>query len=261
MPIPASTLPSSVGEVREIGKLSWCSHCAHATLPSKRTYCQKHTKLHRKDLGQPIDKLLTHRKEDEPWVDISDKRLPNTKLGSLYSGSQFKGEQKCGDNKYEVMVELQQVNVKESTVCGYLYIKGLTSELPELTTYFEGEIIGPKYSFLTRKWQATQDTDRQHWELFESFKPYIHCFHREDTIYDPIDSDVVYMRWKERFLVPNHRVSTIDGASFAGFYYIVYKRSTNNITGFYYYHINTERYQALTLEHIGKPYFENFEFR
>ena len=28
------------------------------------------------------------------------------------------------------------------------------------------------------------------------------------------------MRWKERFLVPDHRVSQINGASFAGFYYI-----------------------------------------
>lgn len=30
----------------------------------------------------------------------------------------------------------------------------------------------------------------------------------------------VFMRWKERFLVPDHHVSHITGASFAGFYYI-----------------------------------------
>jgi len=28
------------------------------------------------------------------------------------------------------------------------------------------------------------------------------------------------MRWKERFLVPDHRVQDINGASFAGFYYV-----------------------------------------
>ena len=28
------------------------------------------------------------------------------------------------------------------------------------------------------------------------------------------------MRWKERFLVPDHRVGNISGASFAGFYYM-----------------------------------------
>ena len=28
------------------------------------------------------------------------------------------------------------------------------------------------------------------------------------------------MRWKERFLVPDHRVRDINGASFAGFYYV-----------------------------------------
>jgi len=30
----------------------------------------------------------------------------------------------------------------------------------------------------------------------------------------------VFMRWKEKFLVPDHRVKDINGASFAGFYYI-----------------------------------------
>ncbi len=29
-----------------------------------------------------------------------------------------------------------------------------------------------------------------------------------------------FMRWKERFLVPDHRVRDINGASFAGFYYL-----------------------------------------
>lgn len=30
----------------------------------------------------------------------------------------------------------------------------------------------------------------------------------------------VFMRWKERFLVPDHKVQDINGASFAGFYYV-----------------------------------------
>jgi hypothetical protein len=48
------------------------------------------------------------------------------------------------------------------------------------------------------------------------------------------------MRWKERFLVPDHRVNNVDGASFAGFYYICYQRSTNEIKGFYFYFNNHE---------------------
>lgn len=30
------------------------------------------------------------------------------------------------------------------------------------------------------------------------------------------DRGAVFMRWKERFLVPDHRVQDINGASFAG---------------------------------------------
>jgi hypothetical protein len=34
------------------------------------------------------------------------------------------------------------------------------------------------------------------------------------------DRGVIFMRWKEQFLVPDHRVRSINGASYAGFYYI-----------------------------------------
>lgn len=46
---------------------------------------------------------------------------------------------------------------------GYLKICGLTDECPEITTYFDGEIIGPHYKFATNKWNATVDDDMKHW--------------------------------------------------------------------------------------------------
>ncbi|SAL95752.1 hypothetical protein [Absidia glauca] len=107
--------------------------------------------------------LSSQRNTDSSWTDLSTHRLRNSQLGNLYAGSRFTGSQKCGDNKYDVVVDIQNVNVDESTLCGYLNIKGLTTEFPELTTYFEGEIIGPKYSFLTRKWQAQHYIDVAHW--------------------------------------------------------------------------------------------------
>ena len=55
------------------------------------------------------------------------------------------------------------MDLAESFLCGYLRINGLTEEYPELTTYFEAEIIGPKHSFLTRKWDADELTDEEHW--------------------------------------------------------------------------------------------------
>ncbi|KAF9902799.1 GID complex subunit 4, VID24 [Linnemannia zychae] len=48
--------------------------------------------------------------------------------------------------------------------------RGLTEEYPELTTYFEAEIIGPKYSFFTRKWDADELVDEEHWTLFRPFE-------------------------------------------------------------------------------------------
>jgi hypothetical protein len=54
-------------------------------------------------------------------------------------------------------------------------------------------------------------------------------------------TDFVFMRWKEHFLVPDHTIKDINGASFAGFYYICFQKSTATIEG-YYYHRSSEMY-------------------
>jgi hypothetical protein len=81
----------------------------------------------------------------------------------LYNGSKFTGSQKSKGNSYDVEVVLQHVDLENSYMCGFLKIKGLTEEFPTLTTFFDGEIISPKHSFLTRKWDADEDVDRRHW--------------------------------------------------------------------------------------------------
>ncbi|TPX31532.1 hypothetical protein SmJEL517_g05150 [Synchytrium microbalum] len=161
-------------------------------------------------------------------------RLYSRTSGSLYAGSRFVGEQKSGHNSYVVSVEIQHVDLRESSLCGYLNIKGLTQDWPDLCTFFDAEIIGPKYSFLTRKWDADEAIDRQHWMKFPSFAPYNRIFNNDSFVYDFENEDVVFMRWKEHFLVPDHQVKSIQGASFAGYYYIAYVKSRNSITGFYY---------------------------
>ena len=45
--------------------------------------------------------------------------------------------------------------------------------------------------------------------------------------------------FQEQFLVPDHTVTDISGASFAGFYYISFQKSTSSIEG-YYYHKSSE---------------------
>ncbi|KAJ3399303.1 hypothetical protein CcCBS67573_g03314 [Chytriomyces confervae] len=168
----------------------------------------------------------------------------------LYSGARFEGEQRSGRSAYQVAVTLQHVDLSRSYLCGYLNIKGLTEDWPELCTFFEAEVIGNRHSFLTRKWDADEKTDRQHWSKFPNFntvEPYL----KNDAFnYDFMNNDMVFMRWKEHFLVPDHKIKTISGASFAGFYYIAYQKSTESITGFYF-HQNSEMFQYLTLKHVG----------
>lgn len=55
------------------------------------------------------------------------------------------------------------MDLEQNYICGYLKIKGLTDEFPNLTTFFDGEIISEKFPFLTRRWHAKEDTDKKHW--------------------------------------------------------------------------------------------------
>ncbi|GAM26082.1 hypothetical protein SAMD00019534_092570 [Acytostelium subglobosum LB1] len=131
---------------------------------------------------------------------------------------------------------------------------------PNLTTFFEAEIIGDKYSFLTRKWESDETVDREHWTQFSpAFDQYIQKFNKDDFKPDFSNSDYLFMRWKEYFLVPDHTIRSIEGASFEGFYYITYQRSTGIIQGFYY-HRSSERYQSLELRRQDQLSFPTFEF-
>lgn len=144
-------------------------------------------------------------------------------------------------------------------MCGYLKISGLTDEYPTLTTFFDGEIISQKYPFLTRKWDADEDVDKKHWvsrrfhtqghflmhslqSKFDAFCQYSKTFNSDTFNYKALaETDYVFMRWKEHFLVPDHTIKDISGASFAGFYYICFQKSSEMIEG-YYYHRSSEWY-------------------
>ncbi|KAI8594491.1 vacuolar import/degradation protein Vid24 [Dissophora ornata] len=164
----------------------------------------------------------------------------------LYAGSRFLGKQKSGNHCYEVMVDIKHVNLNDSRLCGYLHIKGLTEEYPELTTFFDAEIIGPQYSFVTKRWDVSESNDEEHWSRLDPtlLQPQQGSNGSdpctlEGLKFDHRESDVVFMRWKEHFLVPDHHLVGITGASFAGFYYICYRKSTGQIDG-YYYHQSSE---------------------
>lgn len=75
---------------------------------------------------------------------------------------------------------------------------------------------------------------------FAAFCQYAKTFNSDAFDYDELkNADHVFMRWKEHFLVPDHTIRDISGASFAGFYYICFQKSTSSIEG-YYYHRSSE---------------------
>ena len=124
----------------------------------------------------------------------------------------------------------------------------------QLTTYFDGEIISKKHPFLTRKWDADENVDRKHWVnskyvliklkklmisyfqgQFVSFYPFTKNFNNDSFDYSVLsNTDYVYMRWKEHFLIPDHNIRSITGATFGGFYYICFQKSTSKIEGYYF---------------------------
>jgi len=108
-------------------------------------------------------KGLSMVKQPSPSDPFAPARRPSTQTGHLYAGSQFRGKQRSNSHSYDVMVDIKHVDLSESILYGYLHIQGLTEEYPELTTYFEAEMIGPKHSFFTRRWDADDSVDEEHW--------------------------------------------------------------------------------------------------
>ncbi|KAF8077840.1 vacuolar import and degradation protein-domain-containing protein [Lyophyllum atratum] len=181
---------------------------------------------HQTDLHPSVTSSSMRRQQSQfvqyphPLTDITRLRVRSHGSDCLYPGATFRGIQKSGRNNYDVDVTIVDVNFSSSYLCGYLRIRGLTDDHPDLTTYFDAEIIGTRYGFLTRNWGATEQEDLVHWARFPAFHDIKDELKRPHMKLADRDRSIVFMRWKERFLVPNHRVAEINGASFAGFYYI-----------------------------------------
>lgn len=147
-------------------------------------------------------------------------------------------------------------------------MKGLTEDHPTLTTYFEGEIIGSKYNFFTKHddWGANHKVDLSHWSKFSAFRPFQkHARQGHVTIDDVCQREHVFMRWKEHFLVPDHRVRTISGASFEGFYYICFNQVKGEVSGIYF-HSKSEKYvhdthEIISCANSGAHRFQQLELK
>lgn len=192
-----------------------------------------------------------------PWC-FSRMRLSTHYPSSLmHPGSKFEGTQQSDRQTYSVSVTFLTVDISQCTLSGYLKIEGLTLDHPTLTTFFRGEIIGgpnQRYSFQTktRGWGATDKTDLMHWARFSPWRPLSREAKRDLSFDYPIPGSAlngndawwqqehIFMRWKEEFLVPDHRVRSIQGASFEGFYYICFNQIEGKISGIYF-HARSEK--------------------
>ncbi|KAI0834383.1 vacuolar import and degradation protein-domain-containing protein [Hypoxylon sp. FL0890] len=197
--------------------------------------------------------------------DYSNIRIiPTSPSSFLRPGSRFHGTQQSERQVYDVQVEIKYVDLRESFLCGFLKIQGLTEDNPTLTTYFEGELIGSKYGFITNheSWGATEKIDLSHWSKFSAFRQYSKQVRKGPvTIPNLAQRENIFMRWKEHFLVPDHRVRTINGASFEGFYYICFNQKEGSVSGIYF-HSKSEKFQQLELKHVeDRGCFGAVEFR
>ncbi|KAK4553237.1 hypothetical protein LTR86_009767 [Recurvomyces mirabilis] len=196
---------------------------------------------------------------DEPlyltFPDEKPRRHIPTTTSFLRPGSKFRGTQQSDRQVYSVDVEIKSVDISASVLTGYLRIQGLTDDHPTLTTFFEGEIIGSKYLFKTThpSWGSSEKVDLQHWARFPAWRPLAKQAKNPNFTLRSGDKastqEHLFMRWKEYFLVPDHRVKTITGASFEGFYYICFNQCSGKVSGIYY-HAKSEKYQQLELEHV-----------
>lgn len=191
---------------------------------------------------------------------------------------EFSGYQISGYKKYQIEVALKTVDLPLSRcssqtphLTGFLTICGLTNQHPEITTYFEAFAVTYKeLGFLSSSWpedsamspyRADDQTDLEHWLNFPAFKqlflpalgdspsacPTLNDLIEGDYEFgDYLEQRFIFMRWKEKFLVPDAQVDGIAGASYDGFYYIVHDQVTGNIQGFYY-HKDAEKFQQLEL--------------
>lgn len=176
-------------------------------------------------LGAVSRSFLEQQSLLDPPPLSTNVRISSTGYDSLYPGALFEGMQTNRSREHRVSVRIVDVNPLQSTLAGFLTIHDLTDQHPEITTFFDGQIIGQQYGFMTQDWGANVHVDTTHWQRF----PQYHHIHPSElakpklTFKNPAssaDRGFLFMRWKERFLVPDHRVRSINGASYAGFYYV-----------------------------------------
>ncbi|EGD77316.1 hypothetical protein PTSG_08411 [Salpingoeca rosetta] len=163
----------------------------------------------------------------------------------LHPMCKYVGRQCSQRSAYGVSVNFYHVDFSQGRVCGELTIKELARNCQDVTTFFDAELVQTADDFLTRRWGADMDVDIAHWKRLPGFNM---AYLRDEDAYDFRTNRFIFMRWKEKFVVPYWEAQEVPGASYAGFYYISFDRLKGAITGYYFFR-RSERYQALELKY------------
>lgn len=190
------------------------------------------------------------------------KRAKTTSF--LRPGMRFSGLQTSASMKYKVDVRLIDVDLDSGLLTGSLTIFNLTKENPKITTFFIAEMIGPHHSFRTKNydWGSSWSNDIQHWSRFESWRKLNFNLDQPDCspyYANPLLEPFLYFRWKEQFPLHDPHMCNIQGASYAGFYYMCFSQSDGSFKGMYY-HRHTDKYQQLSLNPLDFTPHVAFEY-
>eukprot|EP00056_Hartaetosiga_gracilis_P007953 m.114185 g.114185 ORF g.114185 m.114185 type:complete len:192 (-) comp12813_c1_seq3:1051-1626(-) len=163
----------------------------------------------------------------------------------LFSGCSFSGTQKSERYEFPLKAHFEVVDFEQKSLCGILSIENLTPHLPQLQTYFDVDLVTSHKEFETTEFFSTRKNDIEHWTRLPGF--HMEYIDTEDA-FDFKTNRYIYMRWKERFLIPHDEEQDLRGASFEGFYFVCFDRLNGSISGFYH-HDACERYQAISLKY------------
>ncbi|EPZ31287.1 Vacuolar import/degradation protein Vid24 domain-containing protein [Rozella allomycis CSF55] len=230
-------------------------------MKDQQSILEKEASIHAFDLS------IKRRKSSTKYDDPKRKEYGFLRAGSLFTGYQTPGES-ISNIKYPVAITLDRVDLTEGFLSGSLKIENLVPNIPTLTTYFEGEIIGPQYSFHTNKWHADYAVDLIHWNKFPPFYEFLDKFVEHDKssygelfIENPLQGDYVFMRLKEKFVLPYKANPFLNGASYDGFYYACMHLETGSLSAFYYYPCS-KKFQNLKVQPVREKFkAQSYDFQ
>ncbi|KAM0673778.1 GID complex subunit 4 [Gurleya vavrai] len=115
-------------------------------------------------------------------------------------------------------------DLEQSFLSGTFRIHNLTPFHSILNTYFEGKLIGMQHSFTENR------EDPDNWRRFKKWNSE---YATGNATYDINESRHLYIKIKEQFLLPDPKITSVQGASIEGCYYCCYYKSLDCFAGFY----------------------------